>query len=309
MALWPMGCERRDASDVRLCVCSIFRVVPFAETDHELHFRRQGFGVGIIERTSFLSRSVCQFPLGNSARTVHAWNCAVVCDTCESFRHPIAIQDHRCREPGSCRYIFVRPRNAGMAACSPDPMAAESRAKTTIQSGRPLVRHLRDSSRDLDRSLFFSLQSASAMSGVYRFIQTGRSAGGFYLALDWKFVCRTQLRRFPPWIVGYNGVFNACLAWTELFLARWRLENALSLAGSRSIWTHVRWRDGSRSAGIERLRGYGVEVRASQGFLLRRRHRPRIFRLFKIIGAAANPLPCGNFLHGGGGWYPRNGMA
>src|SRR6266478_9292541 len=158
MALWQVGCGRRNASDVRLRLCGIFCIVPFAPPDDQLHFGGQAFGVGIVELTSLLPRSIRKFPLGDSTRTPYARDAIAVCDARESFRHPIPVQGHHYRGSGSCRYLLLRQWNAFMATCDPNPMAAtDSTGEAAIQGDRPMVRRLQLNCCTFGKFIFFSL--------------------------------------------------------------------------------------------------------------------------------------------------------
>src|SRR6266567_3558993 len=175
MAHWQVGCERRNAPDVRLRLCSIFCVVPFAAPDDQLHFGGQAFRMGIVELASLLPRSIRKFPLGDSTRTPYARDTIVVCDAREFFRHPIPVQGHHYRGSGSCRYLLLCQWNAVMATCGPNPMpVTDSRGEATIQSDRPMVRRLQLSRCNFGKFIFFSLHPTSAASRIYHFLSPGR---------------------------------------------------------------------------------------------------------------------------------------
>ena len=95
MAHRSMGRKGRNAPDVRLRMCGIFRFVPFAATNDELLVGRPALGVGIIKLLSLLPRTIRQFSLGDSTRTPYARDATVVCDAHKSFWDPVPVKGSR----------------------------------------------------------------------------------------------------------------------------------------------------------------------------------------------------------------------
>jgi hypothetical protein len=151
-----MGRKGRNAPDVRLRMCGIFRFVPFAATNHEVHVGRPPLGVGIVKLPLFCPGQCVNFLLGIQLEPLTPGTLLLFAMLTNlsgiQFRLKAVVN---AALDLVATYSFANGMLLWLLAVPIRWPAERGEVRATIQSSYWMVRGLRHRSCNLARSLFF----------------------------------------------------------------------------------------------------------------------------------------------------------